>query len=81
MTTQSHNQIFKPTTFTDGKIRYPPSQALTALLQEYEVEPTCYTQASQHVEWHKAMNEEFDALLQNGTWSFVSPSPAKNVVG
>jgi hypothetical protein len=26
------------------------------------------------------MNEEFDALLQNGTWSLVSPSPAMNVV-
>jgi hypothetical protein len=27
------------------------------------------------------MSEEFDALLQNGTWSLVSPSPAMNVVG
>jgi hypothetical protein len=27
------------------------------------------------------MNEEFDALLKNGTWSLVSPSPSMNIVG
>jgi hypothetical protein len=79
--TQSKNRIFKPTTFTDGKIRYPTPQALTALLQGHELEPTYYTQASQHAEWRKAMNEEFDAVLQNGTWSLVPPTPAMNVVG
>jgi len=81
MITRSHNQIFKPTTFTDGRVRYPPPQAFTALLHGQEDEPTCYTQESQHPQWRKAMNEEFDALLQNGTWSLVSPSPAMNVVG
>jgi len=81
MITRSHNQIFKPTTFTDGRVRYSPPQALTALLHGQEAEPTCYTQASQHAQWRKAMNEGFDALLQNGTWSLVSPSPAMNVVG
>jgi len=50
MTTQSQNQIFKPTQFTDGRIRYPTPQALTASLQSKEIEPTCYTQASKHVE-------------------------------
>ncbi|XP_042979893.1 uncharacterized mitochondrial protein AtMg00820-like [Carya illinoinensis] len=27
------------------------------------------------------MNKDFDALLQNGTWSFVAPSPRANIVG
>jgi hypothetical protein len=27
------------------------------------------------------MNEEFDALLRNGTWTLVSSSPSQNVVG
>jgi hypothetical protein len=27
------------------------------------------------------MNEEFDALLKNETWSLVSPSLAMNIVG
>jgi hypothetical protein len=81
MITRSQNQIFKPTTFTDGRVRYPPPQALTTLLHGQEAEPTYYTQASQHAQWRKAMNEKFDAFLQNKTWSLVSPSPAMNVVG
>jgi len=27
------------------------------------------------------MNKEFIALLQNGTWSLVSPSPNTNIAG
>jgi len=81
MTTQSQNQIFKPTQFADGRIRYPTPPALMASLQSQEVEPTCYTQASKHAEWRKAMNQEFDALLKNGTWSLVSPSSSMNIVG
>jgi hypothetical protein len=50
MTTQSQNQIFKPTQFADGRIRYPTPPALMASLQSQEVEPTCYTLASKHVE-------------------------------
>jgi hypothetical protein len=46
MTTRSQNQIFKPTTFMDGRIRNLPPQTLTALLQGHEVEQTSYTQAS-----------------------------------
>ena len=26
------------------------------------------------------MNEEFDALLQNGTWDLVPPSPTMNII-
>ncbi|XP_043692912.1 uncharacterized mitochondrial protein AtMg00810-like [Telopea speciosissima] len=28
-----------------------------------------------------AMSDEFDALMRNGTWKFISPSPTLNVVG
>ena len=27
------------------------------------------------------MNEEFDALLKNGTWSLINPSSSMNIVG
>jgi histone deacetylase 1/2 len=30
--------------------------------------------------WKKAMQEEFDALLRNGTWRLVSPSKGKNII-
>jgi len=81
MTTRSQNNIFKPSILTDGRIKYPTPKALTASLALHEVEPTCFTQASKHAKWRTAMNEEFDALLKNGTWSLVSPSQNMNIVG
>jgi hypothetical protein len=81
MTTRSQNNIFKPSILTDGRIKYPTPKALTASLALHEVEPTCFTQASKHAEWRTAMNEEFDTLLKNGTWSLVSLSPNMNIVG
>jgi hypothetical protein len=81
MTTRSQNLIHKPYIFTDGRVKYPPPQALTATIAAHEDEPTCYSQASKNLEWRAAMNNEFDALLKNGTWSLVPFSPQMNVVG
>jgi hypothetical protein len=44
-------------------------------------DPTSFTLASKQLEWRHAMNEEFDALLQNGTWDLVPPSPTMNIIG
>jgi hypothetical protein len=79
MTTRSQNMIFKPSKFTDGRVRYPP-QALTASIASNE-EPTCLSQASKHSAWCAAMNAEFDVLLKNGTWSLVPSLPSMNIVG
>jgi hypothetical protein len=81
MTTRSQNQIYKPYTFTDGRVKYPPPQALIASIAANEDEPTCFSQASKHSEWRTTMNTEFDALLKNGTWSLVPFSPSMNIVG
>jgi len=51
MTTLSQNLIHKPYTFTDGRVKYPPPQALTATIATHEDEPTCYSQASKNPEW------------------------------
>ena len=32
-------------------------------------------------QWHKAMNEEFDVLLRNSTWTLVLPQPTQNIIG
>jgi hypothetical protein len=45
------------------------------------VEPTCFSNAVTITEWRNAMQVEFNALLQNQTWSLVPPMAAKNVVG
>lgn len=44
-------------------------------------EPTCYTKAAKHDEWHTAMSNEFQVLLQTNTWTLVLASEGTNVVG
>ncbi|XP_070021823.1 uncharacterized mitochondrial protein AtMg00820-like [Nicotiana sylvestris] len=44
-------------------------------------EPSCYSQAAKDVNWHRAMSEEYNALIQNGTWQLIPPSPSQNVIG
>ena len=53
--------------FYDGIVKYPLSQALTAVCSSKNVEPTCFSKAIKHAPWRTAMNVEFDALLRNGT--------------
>lgn len=81
MLTRSNNNIHKPRQLTDGCTRYPLSRALIAETITLAKEPTSYTEASKSSHWRDAMNKEFTALLQNGTWSLVSPSTNTNVVG
>jgi hypothetical protein len=69
MQTRSKSGIFKP------KVTYAAQVDYTT------TEPTSYTPASKHTQWCTAMDEEFQALQKQGTWSLV-PMPAnKNVVG
>jgi hypothetical protein len=71
MNTRGMNGIFKPKQlFSVTKYPIPPS-----------VEPTCVTQALQHVEWKQAMSDEFTALMKNGTWSLVPPQSNYNIIG
>ena len=46
-----------------------------------EIEPTTVTQALTDSKWRQAMSDEFNALVKNGTWALVSPSPHHNLVG
>ena len=55
------------------------TQALLAHLP-HPIEPTCFTKASKDPYWIQAMNEEFNALLQNKTWTLVPrPSHSKPI--
>uniref|UniRef100_A0A2N9J0S3 Reverse transcriptase Ty1/copia-type domain-containing protein n=1 Tax=Fagus sylvatica TaxID=28930 RepID=A0A2N9J0S3_FAGSY len=83
MKTQSHHQISKPKTYTDGTIRYPILKALLAeTTHESDLpEPTCYTSTSKNPHWRRAMNLEFDVLLKNHTWQLVPSSPSQNLIG
>uniref|UniRef100_A0A2N9IQM4 Integrase catalytic domain-containing protein n=1 Tax=Fagus sylvatica TaxID=28930 RepID=A0A2N9IQM4_FAGSY len=69
MQTRSKHGIFKP------KVSY------AAHIDYTTTEPTSYTNASKHSQWCTAMDEEFQALQQQGTWSLVPLPATKNVVG
>lgn len=52
-----------------------------ATVNTMDTEPTCYSEAIKHADWRAAMNTEFDALLQNGTWTLIPSPPAANILG
>ncbi|PKI60394.1 hypothetical protein CRG98_019219, partial [Punica granatum] len=57
--------------------RHPTAFSVSTALQE----PRSFAQARKHSQWRAAMEEEYQALLQNNTWNLVPPSPTQNVVG
>lgn len=47
----------------------------------YPTEPTTISQALKHPSWRHAMQQEFDALERNSTWTLVPSSEAQNLIG
>jgi hypothetical protein len=83
MITRSKNHITKPKPPPAGMICYPLPKVLLAVAHTTmtEPEPTCFTTAAKSPAWRKAMNSEFDALLQNQTWTLVPSHPSQNIIG
>uniref|UniRef100_A0A2N9FFT0 Reverse transcriptase Ty1/copia-type domain-containing protein n=1 Tax=Fagus sylvatica TaxID=28930 RepID=A0A2N9FFT0_FAGSY len=67
MQTRSKNDIYKP------KLGY------AAQIDYTLIEPSSYKAVAQHPQWCTTMQDEFDALQKQGTWSLVTPPPNKNV--
>lgn len=44
------------------------------------VELSYYSQATKYAHRRRAMQEEYNALLQNGSWQLVPPSPSQNII-
>ncbi|KAM2607610.1 hypothetical protein TB2_036145 [Malus domestica] len=74
MQTRSKSGISKPKAYTATKHPIPPH-----LTQDFI--PSTYLQASKCSHWRQAMQEEFNALLNTGTWSLVPSHPSQNLVG
>ncbi|CAB4279017.1 unnamed protein product [Prunus armeniaca] len=47
---------------------------------ESEIELTCYTQASKSPYWQHAILNQFNALLEQRTWSLIPSSSHQNIV-
>jgi histone deacetylase 1/2 len=62
----------KPKIVTDGRIRWC-NTCVTG-------EPETLQKALQDSRWKEAMQKEYDALLENKTWSLVPPSKGKNII-
>lgn len=71
MITCSKNGIYKPKQIN----------TVTKFPLPTPTEPSCPSQAIKLPEWKNAMSDEFNALLANGTWSLVPPTPSQNVIG
>lgn len=67
MVTRSKTGSLKPRTFTT--VTNLPSA------------PTCYTETAKDSTWRKAMSEEIDVLMANGTWDLISRAQATNTIG
>ncbi|KAJ9556373.1 hypothetical protein OSB04_010987 [Centaurea solstitialis] len=76
--------LIKMNTRTNPK---PNKKCFNSNFQIYTASPTCpsepssISQALKHPSWRNAMQEEFDALERNCTWSLVPFSQAHNLIG
>jgi histone deacetylase 1/2 len=64
--------IQQPKQYIDGTIRYGMFASTG--------EPLTLTEALNDPNWRSAMEEEYNALLENKTWHLVFPSRNKNLI-
>ena len=84
MITRSQNNIRKPIqklTLHTGTTPTRQPETLTSTHASSETEPTTTAKALNDPHWRKAMTEEYDALMSNGTWELVPSTGITNVVG
>lgn len=80
MCTRFHKNIVCPKIHTNSTIPYPHHWATDDVTTPFAIEPTAFTTASKSPTWGQAMNDEFDALLWNDTWSLVPAQPSMNIM-
>ena len=70
--TRLQKGIRHPKKYTDGTIRYGMFSSTG--------EPCTLVEALNDSKWHQAMQEEYDALIENKTWHLVPPSSNRNLI-
>jgi histone deacetylase 1/2 len=70
--TRLQKSIRQPKQYTDGTIRYGMFTSTA--------EPSTLVEALEDTRWHRAMQDEYDALMDNKTWHLVPPSSTRNLI-
>ena len=76
MTTRRRAGVHRPWVPKDGTVRYNPYRRGSFLAV-----PSSHRTALSEPEWRSAMEDEFDALICDQTWSLVPRPPGTNIVG
>jgi hypothetical protein len=71
--THLKNNIQRPEIRIDGSVTY-------LVTRTSSVEPSSHIDAMKHPLWHRAMQEEFGALIKNKTWHLVPPRAGLNII-
>jgi hypothetical protein len=81
MTTRSKTDSLKPKSFPGYHLYYSTKHPPIALRGvTHEIEPSSYSKAASDSRWKEAMQQEFDALISNGTWSLCPRPQNHNVI-
>jgi hypothetical protein len=81
MVTCSKTGHLKPRDFSDYKVLLSSKHHVCALTSvSIPLEPICYSQAMLSPEWCATMGDEFDALLENKTWSLCPRPSHHNII-
>jgi histone deacetylase 1/2 len=70
--TRLQKGIRQPKQYTDGTVRY----GLTVSTGEPRNLPAALSDPN----WRSAMQDEYDALMSNKTWTLVPPGPHRNII-
>ncbi|KAL3571039.1 hypothetical protein D5086_028288 [Populus alba] len=76
----SHHMTLRPRPPKQAHLSVSQSPAIVSSTSP-EHEPLMYKDASQHLAWQQAMQDEIRALQSNGTWTLVPYYSSMNVVG
>ncbi|CAA0841138.1 LETM1-like protein, partial [Striga hermonthica] len=78
-TVPTNNNAAKHHMITRSKTGSLKPRIISAQLTQEE--PSSYKEAFTQPAWKAAMMSEYQALLQNNTWSLVSPAPNRSIIG
>lgn len=79
--TRLRDNIVQPKQYKDGTVRYPLNKRFFFVSVSNIIEPQSHVDTIDQPQWKEAMDNEYNALLQNNTWRLVTRHNRQNIVG